>query len=74
MEVTRLLVECYFDIVRANLQVPQLPLTCLCLQQYQRHLPLLFSATKRCADIKSWAMAACVHYCKDSAVIGNWTE
>ena len=39
VEVTRLLVECYFDIVRANLQVPQLPLTCLCLQQYHRHLP-----------------------------------
>ena len=27
VEVTRLLVECYFDIVRANLQVQQLPLT-----------------------------------------------
>ena len=26
VEVTRLLVECYFDIVRANLQVLQLPL------------------------------------------------
>ena len=33
MEVTRLLVECYFDIVRANLQVLQLPLTYSLLSQ-----------------------------------------
>ena len=39
MEVTRLLVECYFDIVRANLQVLQLPLSCSLTLRIVSYMP-----------------------------------